>query len=199
MLKSKILVLILGILLIHGCSGAENEHKSNTKLEVKSSEKSVIIECKADDWNKGDKFTATIEIFPMTKKILNSINFDQKESIVVYAKVKNIEYGKSWKLLKNCQPIEKDSILYSYNIESLKDIGKKYEAELFAKPSEACTPSINITFQDLVFKDTGIQKTYQSVLTREVPYGMDNFDSLFSNCKVEPFKPLGSGDKPQTK
>ena len=185
MLKSKILVLSLGILLIYGCSSSENEQKSNTKLEVKSSGKSVIIECKADDWDKGDKFNATIEIFPMTKKILDSINFDQKESIAVYAKVKNIEYGKSWKSLKNCQPIEKDSMLYSFTIDSLENIGKKYDEELFPKPSEACQQSIDIIFQDLVYKDTGIQKKYQSTFSRDVPYGMDDFDTLFSHCKVK--------------
>ena len=181
----KVLSLLSGILLISGCDNRENQQQTEDKTQSKSSGKSVVIECKADDSDKGDKFNATIEIFPMTKKILDSITFPKKESIAVYAKVKNIEYGKSWKPLKNCQPIEKGSMLYSFTIESLEDIGTKYDEELFAKQLEACHQSINITFQDLVFKKTGIEKTHQSVLTREVPHGMDNFDKLFSNCKVK--------------
>lgn len=183
MLKDKIIVLSLGILLISGCSGSENEQKKNTELKAKSSKKSVIIECKANDWDKGDKFNATIEIFPITKEILDSINFDKKESLTAYAKVKDIKYGKSWEFIKGCEPIGKSSILFSYTIGSLEDIGKEYEANLFAKPLEACQQSIDITFQDVVFKKTGIQKTHQSHLTREIPYGMDDFDTLFSDCK----------------
>jgi hypothetical protein len=182
----KILSLTLAIASVSGCSNSEsNNTKSKISESSKGSEKSVLIECKADEWDKGDKFNATIEIFPMTKEVLNSINFDKKERIKVYAKVKNIEYGSSWKFLKDCQPIAKDSMLFSYTIDSLEDIGKKYEEGLFPKPLEACMQSMSITFEDLTFKKTGVKRKYQSELTREIPNGMDDFKSLSSTCTMK--------------
>ena len=186
MLKTtlKIVSLSLAIAVVSGCSNSESNDTKNKVEKSKGSEKSVLIECKADEWDKGDKFNATIEIFQMTKEVLDSISFDKKERIKIYAKVKNIEYGNSWKLVKDCQPIGKDSMLFSYTIDSLENIGKKYEEVLDAKPLDTCMQSIGIIFEDVLLKDTGIKKKYQSTLTREVPNGMDDFKTLYSTCQV---------------
>ncbi len=132
----KVLSLLVGIVLLNGCSGSESETKKLDPEQSKSSEeKSVLVECKSSPKEGIKIFNAVIEIFPMSDAVLEKVNkLETQEGFTqidlpIYAKIKNIEMsGKKSSCIKNT---------LFYGERSLETLSSKYELKL-SPISESC-------------------------------------------------------------
>ncbi len=93
----KVLFLLSWVLFINACDNNENQQQTENKAQSKSSEKTILIECKATQKEGAKFFNATIEILPMTDEILTKVHKLEtqeefsKSELPIYARVKNTE------------------------------------------------------------------------------------------------------------
>jgi len=146
MLKNQMLVLSLGILLIHGCSGSEDETDSN---KIKNTQKTILIECKSNQKEGFRLFNSKIEVFSMTDNVLTTLNQTKteekvtKSDVPIYAIIKDIELFNEKKSIKNsCKN------RFFYGNVSLENFSSSYEIKL-SPISKNCNYSIFLSFKEL--------------------------------------------------
>jgi len=146
MLKSQMLILSLGIILIHGCSGAEDKTYSN---KIKNTQKTILIECKSNQKEGFRFFNSKIEVFPMTDDVLTTLNQTKieekvsKSDVPIYAVIKNIELFNEKTSIKNsCKN------RFFYGNVSLENFSSSYEIKL-SPISKNCNYNIFLSFKEL--------------------------------------------------
>ena len=170
----KVLFLLSGALLISACDNKGSQQQTGKKAQSKSSEKSVLIECKSTQ-NEGSKFfNSTIEIFSMTDEVLDKVHKLEtqgdftKSDLPIYARVKNIEL------------IDKKSSIKDSCINTIPFYGKvpfeKLSAEEFKlMPSiESCKYAFFVTL------DMGGDKTLLQRYKNDIPNGAP----FVSDCRM---------------
>ena len=173
----KVWSLLVGIVLLSGCSGSESEKKKLDPEQSKSSEgKSVLVECTSSPKEGRKIFNAVIEIFPMSDAVLEKVNkLETQEGFTqidlpIYAKIKNIEMSDKKSLIEN--GCIKNTLFYGER--SLETLSSKYELKL-SPISESCM----FTFFAM-FHPTSTEPTLLQLDTKESKAE----DPFVSTCRM---------------
>ena len=133
------------MLFINACDNNENQQQTENKAQSKSSEKTILIECKATQKEGSKFFNSTIEILPMTDDVLSKIKTQEritKSDAPIYAVIKNIEtFNKDSSIKNSC----KNTLFYGDTpLEKLSS----YEIKL-SPISQNCNYGISLAFNAL--------------------------------------------------